>query len=86
MRTDVNNHLISLHKLGDDKEAYLLVNVGEDFIGDIRINPILDVSNTEMHLYNPHTDAVEPVLLKAAEREVCVQLSIPSEEARILFI
>lgn len=84
--TDTSNQLISLHKLGDEKEAYLLVNVGEDFAGNININPILDLSDVRISLYNPHTDTEEPLYIKEAEQGVCIYQSIPGEEARILLL
>lgn len=82
--TDSESQLISLHKVGEEKEAYLLVNIGEHFAGDVKITPKLAWSDGRVSLYNPHTNEEEFLQAQAQGTGIC--LSIPSKEARIILL
>lgn len=65
--------LIVLHKANNKREAYLIVNTGDDFEGYFEASPAASI-------YDPHTDMSEQI------KSSSVKLSIPSGECRIVFI
>ena len=57
VKTNKPSNLISLYKIGQETEAFLIVNLGEDYEGEIILNT--NSENTDFIIYDPHTDTEE---------------------------
>ncbi len=67
--------LVTYHKYTAEREVLLLVNVGDDHVGEIK--PQRQSNRDSIYCYDPHTDTTEPM------RDLsCVK--VPHGEARLL--